>query len=206
MAAVLIAVSQSSASLVSDEILSTSNFERANGTTPSGAITVSGPGGKKYVVFDLDSHAVFPHHVLDLNGPAAHVHLEPGLPSGIGGVLHGGRGWSAGDGDVAPGWKHDTSGGDGGGSGGGNGSGGGSGTSSPSAGGDGGGGGGSGGRKGGNTSSFGSSALGGDAVTTDSDGWVVAAAQVPEPATLGLLAAAFGVLTATARRCGRQRS
>ena len=198
MASVVVVAAPSSAGVLSDDILASSNFERVTGSTPSGALTVSGPAGKKYVVFDLDSNAVFPHHALGLNGPAAHVHLGPGFPSGIGGTLHSGHGWLAGDGDVATGWKlgHDSSGGNGGG----NGSGGGSGTSSPSAGGDGGGAGGSGGRKSGNTGSFTSSAFSGDAVTTDSDGWLVAAAQVPEPATLGLLGAAFGVLTATARR------
>lgn len=206
MGSVIVAASPSSAELLFDDILPTSNFERAKGSTPFGAITVFGPEGKKYVLFDLDSHAVFPKHALDLNGPSGHEHLGPGFPSGLGGMLHDGRGWSAGDGDVATGWKfgHDASGGDGGG----NGSGGGSGASSPSAGGDGGGAGGSGGgRKGGNTSGLTSSTFSGDAVTTDSAGWVGgAAAQVPEPATSSLLAAAFGLLTATARRRGGQRS
>jgi hypothetical protein len=198
MAFVLVAACPTSAGLVHDDILATSNFERAGISTPSGAITVSGPAGTKYVLFDLNSHAVLPDHVLSLSDSHALHVWGSGSPSGIGAMLHLGRGWSTGDGDVGTGWKFT---GYAGGSDGGGGGGSGSGASSGGAGGSGGSTGGA--QRHGNTSGSTSSAIGGDYVSGDDGRWIgLAAAQVPEPATLGLLAAAFGMLTAAARRRG----
>jgi PEP-CTERM motif len=203
MAFVVVAACPSSAELVHDDILPSSNFEKARHSTPPGAITVTGPAGAKYVLFDLNSHAVLPNHVLSLSESHGHHGWGPGSPSGIGAMLHLGHGWSNGDGDVGSGWKFT---GNAGGSDGGGGGGSGSGAWSGGAGGGSGGTGTGGGQKHGNTSGSTSSALGSDYVTGDDGRWIgLAAAQVPEPATLGLLAVAFGMLTATARRRGGPR-
>jgi PEP-CTERM motif-containing protein len=205
IALVLVAVSPTSAGMLSDDLLPSSNFERAGRSTAPGAITVSGPEGAKYVVFDLDSYARFPDHTLTLDGHSAHS--VQGLHIGWGHGAHLAGGWSSWASDVGTSHSgHAYGSGDGHGDGHGNGGGGGGGGSWLSGGGAGGGADGAGGRRGRNASND-PPALGADYVTTDGGQWVGdGPALLPEPATLSLLAAGLGTLTATARRRGGRKS
>src|SRR5262245_44637564 len=189
--------------MLSDDLLPSSNFERAGGSSAPDALTVSGPAGAKYVVFDLDSHARFPHHTLTLDEHSAHsVH---GLHIGWGHGAHLAGGWSSWASDVGASHSgYAFSNGDGHGDG--NGGGGGGGGSWLSGGGGGGGADGAGGRRSRNASND-PPALRADYVTTDGGYWVGdGPALLPEPATLSLLMAGLGTLTATARRRGGRKS
>jgi hypothetical protein len=205
IALVLVAVSPTSAGMLSDDLLPSSNFERAGRSTAPGAITVSGPAGEKYVVFDLDSYARFPDHPLTLDGHSAHSVQGLHIGWGHGAHLAGGSSsWASDVGTSHSGHAYGS--GDGHGDGHGNGGGGGGGGSWLSGGGAGGGADGAGGRRGRNASND-PPALGADYVTTDGGQWVGdGPALLPEPATLSLLAAGLGTLTATARRRGGRKS